>query len=42
MVKGLKSLTEKGEFSPQALPISGWPPKETLGASWCHYVNTVF
>ena len=29
-----KSLTEKGEFGPHALPISGRFPKETLGASW--------
>ena len=29
-----KSLTQKGEFSPHALPISGQFPKETLGASW--------
>ena len=29
-----KSLTEKGEFSPHALPISGQFLKETLGASW--------
>ena len=29
-----KSLTEKGEFSPHVLPISGRFPKETLGASW--------
>ena len=28
-----KSLTQKGEFSPHALPISGQSPKETLGAS---------
>ena len=26
--------TEKGEFGPHALPISGRFPKETLGASW--------
>ena len=32
--KRTKSLTEKGEFSPHALPISGLFPKETLGASW--------
>ena len=29
-----KSLTEKGEFGPHALPISGRFPKESLGASW--------
>ena len=29
-----KSSTEKGEFGPHALPISGQSPKETLGASW--------
>ena len=29
-----KSLTEKGEFGPHALSISGRFPKETLGASW--------
>ena len=29
-----KSLTEKGEFSPHVLPISGRSPKEMLGASW--------
>ena len=29
-----KRLTEKGEFCPQALPISGRFLKETLGASW--------
>ena len=29
-----KSLTEKGEFGPHALPISGRFPKETLGVSW--------
>ena len=34
MVKRLKSLTEKGEFGPHALPISGQSLKETLGASW--------
>ena len=34
--KRLKSLTEKGEFSPHALPISGRFLKETLGAS-CHW-----
>ena len=32
--KILKSLTEKGEFSPHALPISGLFLKETLGAYW--------
>ena len=32
--KRQKSLTEKGGFGPQALPISGRFPKETLGASW--------
>ena len=34
MVKETESLTEKGEFGPHALPISGRFPKETLGASW--------
>ena len=34
MVKRPKSLAEKGEFGPHALPISNWFPKETLGASW--------
>ena len=34
MVKETEKLTEKGEFSPHALPISGWFPKETLVASW--------
>ena len=29
-----KSLTDKGEFGPHTLPISGQSPKETLGASW--------
>ena len=29
-----KSLTEKWEFGPHTLPISGQFPKETLGASW--------
>ena len=29
-----KSLTEKGEFGPHALPISGRFPKESLGVSW--------
>ena len=29
-----KSLTEKGEFGPHTLPISGRFPKEALGASW--------
>ena len=29
-----KSLTEKAEFSPHALPISDQFPKETLVASW--------
>ena len=32
--KRLKSLTEKGEFGPPTLPISGQFPKEILGASW--------
>ena len=32
--KRLGSLTKKREFGPHALPISGWFPKETLGASW--------
>ena len=32
--KRLKSLTEKREFGPHTLPISGQFPKETLGASW--------
>ena len=32
--KRLECLTEKGEFSPHAFPISGWSPKQTLGASW--------
>ena len=32
--KRQKSSTEKGEFGPHALPISGQSPKETLGASW--------
>ena len=32
--KRLKSLTEKEEFSPHSLPISGQSPKETLGTSW--------
>ena len=30
--KRLKSLTEKGEFGPHALPISAQLLKETLGA----------
>ena len=34
-----KSLTQKGEFSPHALPISGQSPKETLGASWHFWVG---
>ena len=34
MVKETKKMTEKGEFGPHTLPISGWSPKETLGASW--------
>ena len=34
MVKETESLTEKGEFGPHALPISGQFLKETLGASW--------
>ena len=29
-----KSLTEKGEFGPHALPISSWFLKEMVGASW--------
>ena len=32
--KKLESLTEKGEFGPHVLPISGRFPKETSGASW--------
>ena len=36
MVKETEKLTEKGEFSPHALPISGRFLKETLGAS-CHW-----
>ena len=32
--KRLKSLTEKREFGPHTLPISGQFLKETLGASW--------
>ena len=34
MVKETEKFDEKGEFGPQALPISGRFPKETLGASW--------
>ena len=34
MVKETEKLTEKGEFSSHALPISVWFPKETLVASW--------
>ena len=34
MVKETESLTEKGEFGPHALPISGRFLKQTLGASW--------
>ena len=30
----LKGLTEKGEFGPHTLPISGQFLKEILGASW--------
>ena len=34
MVKETEKFDEKGEFGPQALPISGRFPKESLGASW--------
>ena len=34
MVKETKNLTEKGEFVPHTLPISGRFPMEALGASW--------
>ena len=34
MVKETEKLTEKGEFGPHTLPISGQFPKETLVASW--------
>ena len=34
MVKETESLTEKGEFGPHALPISGRFLKQTLDASW--------
>ena len=34
MVKETEKLTEKGEFSSHALPISGRFPKETLVVSW--------
>ena len=34
MVKETENLTEKGEFSPHDLPISGWCPMEVLGTSW--------
>ena len=34
MVKKTKNLTEKGEFGPHTLPISGQFPMEALGASW--------
>ena len=39
--KKLESLTEKGEFGPHALPISGWSLKETLGDSWHWQVSII-
>ena len=34
MVKETKNLTEKGEFGPHNIPISGRFPMEVLGAPW--------
>ena len=39
--KRSESLIEKGEFSPHALPISGWSLKETLGDSWHWQVSII-
>ena len=34
MVRETKNFTEKGEFGPHTLPISGRFPVEALGVSW--------